>query len=106
MTNKTKRKLSAFNLFMKTEISKVKKAHPNLSHMDAFKKAAHNWKGSNKAHAVHPHKGKASRTRKGRKDFVTHKGDKDFNKHGKRQHKSRKPYHKRGKSRKSRKSRK
>ena len=33
----------------------------------------------------HPHKGQASKTRKGRKDFVTHKGDKKFNRKGHRQ---------------------
>ncbi len=48
----------------------------------------------NRKHSKHPHKGKKSRTRKGRLDFVTHKGDKDFNKGNKRQRKSRKPYRK------------
>ena len=38
------RKLSAYNLFMKTEIPKVKKANPKLSHQQAFKKAAANYK--------------------------------------------------------------
>ena len=33
----------------------------------------------------HPKKGMASKTRKGRKDFVTHKGDKFYNRKGKRQ---------------------
>ena len=33
----------------------------------------------------HPHKGQASKTRKGRKDFVTHKGDKKFNRKSHRQ---------------------
>ena len=37
------RKLSAYNLFMKTEIPKVKKANPKLSHKDAFKRAAANY---------------------------------------------------------------
>ena len=46
----------------------------------------------------HPHKGQASKTRKGRKDFITHKGDKKFNRKGHRQpraqgsKKVRKPY--------------
>ena len=46
----------------------------------------------------HPHKGQASKTRKGRKDFITHKGDKKFNRRGHRQsraqgsRKVRKPY--------------
>jgi len=33
----------------------------------------------------HPHKGQASKTRKGRKDFVTHKGNKKFNRRSHRQ---------------------
>ena len=37
------------------------------------------------AEGKHPHKGQASKTRKGRKDFVTHKGDKKFNRKGRRQ---------------------
>jgi len=35
-----------------------------------------------------PKKGMASKTRKGKKDFVTHKGDKYYNRKGKRQTKS------------------
>jgi hypothetical protein len=97
-----KRAPSAFNLFMKTEIGRVKKANSALSHMQAFKQAAHNWKKgpSNKVAAKktrkysHPKKGQPSRTRPGKLDFVTHKGNKDFNKGNKRQRKSRKPYQK------------
>jgi hypothetical protein len=37
-----------------------------------------------------PKKGKKSKTRKGRKDFVTHKGNKYYNRKGKRQTKNRK----------------
>jgi len=37
------------------------------------------------AEGKHPHKGQASKTRKGRKDFVTHKGDMKFNRKGHRQ---------------------
>ena len=37
-----------------------------------------------------PKKGKRSKTRKGRKDFVTHKGNKYYNRKGKRQTKNRK----------------
>lgn len=50
----------------------------------------------------HPHKGQASKTRKGRKDFITHKGDKKFNRKGHRQSRAqgskkvRKPYKGRG----------
>jgi len=39
---------------------------------------------------VNPKKGMKSKTRKGRKDFVTHKRDKLYNRKGKRQTKSRK----------------
>lgn len=45
-TEKVKRPPNAYNTFMKTEIPKVKKADPKLSHKDAFKKAAANWKSS------------------------------------------------------------
>ena len=92
-----KRKLSAFNIFMKSEIKRVK-ASGVTDHRKAFKQAAQNWKGkSNKKETKysHPKKGQASRTRKGKLDFVTHKGDKYFNKGNKRQRKSRKPYRKR-----------
>lgn len=100
-----KRKLSAFNIFMKSEIKKVKAASKNLTHMQAFKQAAQNWKknkpaqsGTQKVKKVrkfsHPKKGQASRTRKGKLDFVTHKGNKCFNKSNKRQCKKRKPYQK------------
>ncbi len=43
---KVKRAPSAYNTFMKTEITKVKKANPTLDHKDAFKVAAGNWKTS------------------------------------------------------------
>jgi len=42
-TSTKKRKLSPYNIFMKTEIKKVKKNDPKLSHQQAFKKAAGNW---------------------------------------------------------------
>jgi len=42
----TKKKLSPYNTFMKTELAKVKKSHPSLSHKDAFKQAASNWAAS------------------------------------------------------------
>ena len=53
---------------------------------------------------VNPKKGMKSKTRKGRKDFVTHKGDKYFNRrrHRQRGKKGRRPYTKR-KSRKKKK---
>ncbi|KAI9503243.1 hypothetical protein BX070DRAFT_191636 [Coemansia spiralis] len=40
---KSKKKLSPYNKFMKTELAKVKKNNPGLPHKDAFKKAAQNW---------------------------------------------------------------
>ena len=43
---KAKRAPSAYNVFMKTEIAKVKKANPGFDHKEAFKAAAGNWKGS------------------------------------------------------------
>ena len=49
-------------------------------HFGAVKKSA---KGRRSRR--HPHKGQASRTRKGRKDFVTHKGDKYYNRRHHRQ---------------------
>lgn len=35
--------LSAYNMFMKSEIGKVKRANPALSHKEAFSEAARNW---------------------------------------------------------------
>ena len=43
---KAKRAPSAYNLFMKTELAKVKRADPKLDHKEAFKVAASNWKDS------------------------------------------------------------
>ncbi|KAJ3308605.1 Axial regulator YABBY 4 [Blyttiomyces sp. JEL0837] len=37
---------SAYNLFMKNELPRVKAANPTMSHKDAFKVAASNWKSS------------------------------------------------------------
>ena len=58
-------------------------------HFGAVKKSA---KGRRSRR--HPHKGQASRTRKGRKDFVTHKGDKYYNRrhHRQRGKHGRRPY--------------
>jgi len=42
-------------------------------------------KGGKRKRSKKFYKGKASKTRKGRKDFVTHKGDKYFNRKGHRQ---------------------
>lgn len=41
-----KRGLTKYNKFMRSEIQKVKKENPNLTHQEAFKKAAGNWKGN------------------------------------------------------------
>ncbi len=43
----------------------------------------------------HPHKGQRSKTRNGRKDFITHKGDKAYNRSGHRQYRKHRPYSKR-----------
>ena len=43
-------------------------------------------------HGKHPKKRQPSRTRKGRLDFVTHKGDKAYNRSGHRQYRRRRPY--------------
>ena len=86
-------------------LSSVRKNNPGISLKDAMKKAKHTYKKSgvgssspktrkHRKHRKHPHKGRKSRTRKGHLDFVTHKGDKDFNKGSKRQRKSRRPYRK------------
>ena len=40
----------------------------------------------------HPHKHQKSKTRKGRLDFVTHKGDKAYNARSHRQYKKKRPY--------------
>ena len=40
---KVKRAPSAYNLFMKSELAKVKKANPKLDHKEAFTMAAGNW---------------------------------------------------------------
>ena len=40
------RALSAYNVFMKAEVAKVKAANPDLLHRDAFKQAAEGWQTS------------------------------------------------------------
>jgi len=40
---KAKREPSAYNLFMKSELAKVKKANPKMEHKEAFSTAAANW---------------------------------------------------------------
>lgn len=76
MVDKKTRKLSPFNLFMRAELKRVKKANPSMPHTVAFKQAAKNWNHG------HPKKGSPSLTRKGKLDFVTHKGDKFYHRKG------------------------
>ena len=40
------RTLSAYNVFMKSEVAKVKNEHPQLPHREAFKLAAERWQAS------------------------------------------------------------
>ncbi|KAG9304256.1 hypothetical protein G9A89_019818 [Geosiphon pyriformis] len=40
------RKPSSYNLFMKSELPKVKAENPNLDHKEAFKLVASRWKDS------------------------------------------------------------
>ncbi|RUP48840.1 hypothetical protein BC936DRAFT_143853 [Jimgerdemannia flammicorona] len=37
------KKLSPYNKFMKSELSKVKAEHPELNHKEAFKMVAQRW---------------------------------------------------------------
>jgi hypothetical protein len=50
-SRKTKRRPSAYNIFMKKELARLKKINPGLNHKVAFKQAAHGWKGS-KSHKI------------------------------------------------------
>lgn len=43
MTSKTERTLSAYNIFMRDEIARLQKSHPDLNHQERFKMAAGNW---------------------------------------------------------------
>ncbi|EAU92606.1 hypothetical protein CC1G_06617 [Coprinopsis cinerea okayama7 len=43
-----KKKLTAFNLFMKTEMARLKETEPDMTHKDRFKQATENWKNSPK----------------------------------------------------------
>lgn len=53
-------------------------------------------------HSRHPKKRQASKTRKGRLDFVTHKGDKAYNRSGHRQYRRHRPYRRRTRRRRRR----
>ncbi|KAG1774001.1 hypothetical protein EV702DRAFT_1200730 [Suillus placidus] len=39
-----RKKLSAFNKFMQTEMARLKEDEPDMSHQDRFKLATSNWK--------------------------------------------------------------
>ncbi|RIA98789.1 hypothetical protein C1645_685405 [Glomus cerebriforme] len=41
-----KRKLSPYNIYMKSEITKIKAKYPNIGHKEAFKLAAGLWRDS------------------------------------------------------------
>ena len=43
-----KRSPSAYNKYMKKELTKLKKAHPRMTHQARFKKAAKGWKSASK----------------------------------------------------------
>jgi hypothetical protein len=46
--DKVPRAPSAYNLFMKSELAKVKKANPKMDHKEAFTQAAKNWSANKK----------------------------------------------------------
>jgi DNA-binding PadR family transcriptional regulator len=50
--NRKKREPSAYNLFIKGELPKIKAKNPNIDHREAFKLAAAAWKGSSAAKAA------------------------------------------------------
>ncbi|KAI6133621.1 hypothetical protein EDD17DRAFT_1475845 [Pisolithus thermaeus] len=39
-----KKKLSAFNKFMQSEMARLKETEPNMPHQERFKQATTNWK--------------------------------------------------------------
>ncbi|TRM65830.1 hypothetical protein BD626DRAFT_566480 [Schizophyllum amplum] len=41
-----KKKLSEFNKFMKTELSRLKETEPDITHQERFKMATANWKNA------------------------------------------------------------
>ena len=45
-TGGPKKKVSAYNSYMKGALAKVKKENPNITHKEAFTKAAKQWKTS------------------------------------------------------------
>ena len=49
------RKPSAFNIFMKQELKRLKSAHSGLDHKKAFKMAAQNWSSKKSTFKVEEH---------------------------------------------------
>ncbi|KAJ3126535.1 hypothetical protein HK098_007435 [Nowakowskiella sp. JEL0407] len=41
---KTTKKVTAYNVFLASELKRVKEANPTMTHKEAFKQAASNWK--------------------------------------------------------------
>ena len=84
-TKSAKKKPSAFNLYMKEELKKLKKEMPKLNHNGAFKMAAQNWKNVKHTFKALKH-GQPSLTRKNKKGHrSTHnkKGQKKKSSHKK-----------------------
>ena len=63
-SKKKTRKPSAFNLFMKQELKRVKLANPSLTHKEVFKKAAYNWSDHKKGQPAQTHKTHKRKTHK------------------------------------------
>jgi hypothetical protein len=45
-SKKTTRAPSAYNIYMRDHLKKVKAAHPHLTHKEAFSQVAKDWKAS------------------------------------------------------------
>jgi len=58
------RKLSAFNVFMKQELKRLKSAHPGMDHKKAFKQAAQNWSSKKSTFKVGKHAKSHKKTRR------------------------------------------
>jgi len=99
----------SFQKLMGENMKILKKDFPNLPHTDIFKKAVEVTKKMYKPIAKSfkvGKKGSKSKTRKGEKNFMTHKGDKVFHQKSKFVRKSRKPYSKTKKAKKQKKTKK
>ena len=85
---KPKRKWSKWNKYFKTHKKDLRRIKNDTRRISKdFTKISKKFRKRR-----HPHKGQYSRTRKGRKDFITHKGDIAYNKRRHRQYKRQKPY--------------